>query len=223
MPRAGPLIHSTEGVGIVSTRNERCFVASLRVLAVVAMALTISLTTTTPARAESVVCEQIIRRAAEWVAREATSGVTSSLLDQLRSLRPSLIGCDQTDPEGSQEVGNSAEHWRLLVALYFNPEDVDRAVCLMEKESGGDPDARNPSSGAAGLMQVMPFWAKTHGYAYNDLFNPGINLWIASLIRDQQGWSAWSPYLRGACRLRGQSVSALIGASTASSALTRSS
>ncbi|HET7847210.1 MAG TPA: transglycosylase SLT domain-containing protein [Acidimicrobiia bacterium] len=93
-----------------------------------------------------------------------------------------------------------AEWWRPMVALYFEPGDVDRVICLMEKESGGDPEARNPSTGAAGLMQVMPFWAKTHGYSYEELFDPGINLWVASRIRDQQGWPAWSPYLRGACR-----------------------
>jgi hypothetical protein len=99
-----------------------------------------------------------------------------------------------------QKARLEAEWWRPMVALYFEPGEVDRVICLMEKESGGDPAARNPSTGAAGLMQVMPFWAKTHGYSYQELFDPGINLWVASLIRDQQGWPAWSPYLRGACR-----------------------
>ena len=159
----------------------------------------ITLSTTTPARAATPDCEQVMRQAAEWLAREATSGVNSSLLDQLRSLGPSLIGCDQDHPEHGHELGNDPEHWRPVVALYFQPEDVDRAICLIGEESGGDTDARNPSTGAAGLMQVMPFWAKTHGYTYEELFNPGINLWVASQIRDQQGWVAWSPYLRGAC------------------------
>lgn len=171
-----------------------------RVLAVLVVALAISMTTTNPARAATSDCEQITRQAAQWLSRAATSGVPSSLLEQLRSLGPSLIGCDQGDPEVQHEIGHDPEQWRPLVALYFDVEDVDRAICLMAKESGGDPDARNPSTGAAGLMQVMPFWAETHGYAHDDLFNPGINLWVASQIRDQQGWSAWSPYLRGACR-----------------------
>ena len=100
----------------------------------------------------------------------------------------------------SQRVGLDAEWWRPMVAFYFEPEDVERAVCLMDRESAGDPEARNTSTGAAGLMQVMPFWAEKLGYSYTDLFDPGINLWIARQIRDEQGWGAWSPYLRGSCR-----------------------
>jgi hypothetical protein len=99
-----------------------------------------------------------------------------------------------------EEIGVDAEWWRPMVALYFEPQDVERAMCLMVKESGGDPEARNSSSDAAGLMQVMPFWADRFGYSYNQLFDPGINLWVARQIRDEQGWRAWSPYLRGSCR-----------------------
>ena len=165
-----------------------------------ATGLALTLTTVTPARAASEDCEQLIRQVAVWASREGTSGVNSTLLDQLRSLGPGLIGCDRDDSEFEPWVGPDPEHWRPLVAFYFEAEDVDRAICLMGKESAGDPEARNPSSGAAGLMQVMPFWAKVHGYSYDELFNPGINLWVASQILAQQGWGAWSPYLRGACR-----------------------
>jgi len=99
-----------------------------------------------------------------------------------------------------RKAGLYAEWWRPLVALYFEPADVDRAMCLMDLESSGDPDARNTSTGAAGLMQVMPFWAEATGYRYAELFDPGINIWVARQIRDQQGWRAWSPYVRGSCR-----------------------
>ena len=70
----------------------------------------------------------------------------------------------------------------------------------MELESAGDPSARNPTSGASGLMQVMPFWAAHFGHDTNDFFDPWINLEVAAQIRDQQGWGAWSPYVRGSCR-----------------------
>jgi len=181
---------SLRGSSVVSSRP-------WRVITVLAVAFAISATTTNPAGAATADCEQIMRQEAEWLSRGATSGVPPSLLVHLRTLGPSLT-CG--DPELEPEIGNHPEYWRPLVALYFEPEDVDRAICLMGKESNGDPDARNPSSGAAGLMQVMPFWARTHGYAYADLFMPGVNLWVASQIRDQQGWWAWSPYVRGLCR-----------------------
>lgn len=92
-------------------------------------------------------------------------------------------------------MGSNVEQWRGLVAAYFS--DVDRALCLMSHESGGNPNARNPSSGAAGLFQVMPFWWEKYG---GDRYDPETNVRVASLIYQQQGWSAWSPYNRGLCR-----------------------
>jgi soluble lytic murein transglycosylase-like protein len=97
---------------------------------------------------------------------------------------------------GNGNVGR----WAGLVAAHFAAEDRDRVLCLMGHESGGNPAAINPSSGASGLMQVMPFWADHYGYARSDLFDPAVNLRIARLIRDSQGWTAWAPYNRGLCR-----------------------
>lgn len=107
---------------------------------------------------------------------------------------------EQTELFVSRGMGSDVEQWRPLVAGHFNPGDVDRVLCLMGKESGGNPDARNTSSGASGLMQIMPFWAGEYGVSRADLFTPEINLYIARKIRDSQGWGAWSPYNRGECR-----------------------
>jgi soluble lytic murein transglycosylase-like protein len=97
-------------------------------------------------------------------------------------------------------MGSEAGRWRDLVEVYFDSDDVERVICLMESESGGNPNARNQSSGASGLMQVMPGWADLFGYTPDDLFDPTVNLWIASQIRRDQGWAAWTPYQRGSCR-----------------------
>lgn len=97
-------------------------------------------------------------------------------------------------------MGSDVEQWRPLVAGHFEPGDVDRVLCLMGYESGGNPNARNQSSSAAGLMQVMPFWAPEFGLSYDQLFTPEINLYVARQIRDSQGWGAWAPYNRGLCR-----------------------
>ena len=102
-------------------------------------------------------------------------------------------------PKGNMGMGSNVSQWDGIVAAYFGGE-AWRASCLMQHESGGNPGARNSSSGAAGLMQIMPFWAGEYGVSYEALFDPETNIRIAKGIRDQQGWGAWSPYNRGLCR-----------------------
>jgi soluble lytic murein transglycosylase-like protein len=92
-------------------------------------------------------------------------------------------------------MGTNTEQWRGLVAEYFGSE-TDLALCVMEHESGGNPEARNPTSGAAGLFQIMPFWWEAYG---GDRYNPTDNVALAKTIRDQQGWTAWAAYNRGKC------------------------
>jgi soluble lytic murein transglycosylase-like protein len=70
----------------------------------------------------------------------------------------------------------------------------------MQLESGGDPGAQNPSSGASGLFQVLPSWADNFGVTPDDLFVPEVNTYIARQLYDDGGWNHWSPYLRGECR-----------------------
>ena len=89
---------------------------------------------------------------------------------------------------------------RPLVAGFFEPGDVETALCLMYHESRGDPNADNPRSTARGLMQELKGWADHYGFAYSDLYNPSINLWIAAQLRYNDGWHHWSPWNRGLCR-----------------------
>ncbi|MEX2134369.1 MAG: transglycosylase SLT domain-containing protein [Acidimicrobiia bacterium] len=150
-----------------------------------------------PAGATSIECDQAWEQFATVVRQEARRGLTMERLEQINEYIPIVEAC----AEGSVgEWGSGVDRWGPLVASYFRPEDVARALCLMELESAGDPGARNPASGATGLMQVMPFWAGHFGYSTSDLFNPWTNLEVAAAIREQQGWEAWSPYIRGMCR-----------------------
>lgn len=127
----------------------------------------------------------------EWVRVEEIEETVEETVD---NPEPVELAAD------TQSYSEGVEQWRPLVAGHFNPADVDRVLCLMGFESGGDPNARNGSSGASGLLQVMPFWADEYGVSKADLFTPEINLFIARKIRDVQGWGAWSPYKRGECR-----------------------
>ena len=95
-------------------------------------------------------------------------------------------------------MGSNVEQWRPLVAVY--PWNVDTALCLMAHESGGNPNAYNPSSGASGLMQVLKSWADNFGYQPADLFTPQVNLDISYALYADGGWGHWSPWLRGECR-----------------------
>lgn len=104
-------------------------------------------------------------------------------------------------PQPYRGMGTDVERWRSLVASYFRAEDVERALCLMSYESGGNPNAKNPTSSARGLMQILgSLWAPHFGVTLEELYDPHINLAIAAQIRDSQGWTAWAPYNRGLCR-----------------------
>jgi soluble lytic murein transglycosylase-like protein len=102
---------------------------------------------------------------------------------------------------GMGNRSSDVEEWRPLVAGHFEPEDVDRVLCLMEHESGGNPNAANPRSSARGLMQVMAsVWADEFDVTWDQLYEPEINLYVARQILDRQGFTAWAPYNRGLCR-----------------------
>ncbi len=162
------------------------------------LALTMGLAPASPGPTDGAACEHTWQAIAAWSEREASLGLTTDTLADLQELIPVVESCLTEDPLPG--AGTGVDRWSDLAAIYFESDDVDRVMCLMEKESGGDPDARNPTSGASGLMQVMPPWAEVFGYAPDDLYDPVINLWIASQILEQQGWGAWTPYLRGSCR-----------------------
>lgn len=97
-------------------------------------------------------------------------------------------------------MGSDVEQWRALVSVYFEPEAVDRALCLMSYESGGNPDAKNPRSSARGLFQILgSLWAPHFGVSPEDLYEPELNVRLAAEIFRLQGWEAWAPYNRGLC------------------------
>ncbi len=123
-----------------------------------------------------------------------------SILEDCRGGPPVLETLVAGDKAPYRGMGSNAEQWTDLVSHYFDAGDVDRVICLIAKESGGNPDALNPKTGASGLMQVMPFWAEAASIDSERLFEPQVNLWLARSILEIQGWSAWSPYRRGACR-----------------------
>lgn len=98
-------------------------------------------------------------------------------------------------------VADPVERWRPLVAEHFPPNEVDNALCIIRLESSGDPRADNPRSTATGLFQILAsLWGPHYGVTTTELREPHTNVRLAADIWEEYGWSAWSPYERGACR-----------------------
>ncbi len=94
------------------------------------------------------------------------------------------------DPQG-------AEDWRPLIAHFFDTSDVDLAVAVVDCESRGVPEAKNPRSTASGLFQhlasMWPPRAASAGYAGSDVFDPVANTAVAAwLVYEGGGWRHWN-------------------------------
>lgn len=92
---------------------------------------------------------------------------------------------------------SSVTDWRPLVERFFAADDVDRALDVISCESGGDPNAKNPSSSASGLFQHLGSeWdrrAYRAGWYQSDIFDPVANVAVAAwLVYEGGGWSHWS-------------------------------
>ncbi len=92
----------------------------------------------------------------------------------------------------------SVERWRPLVSLYFEADDVDRALDVIWCESRGDRWAKNPNSTASGLFQhLASMWGDRSpqaGFAGDDVFDPVANVGVAAwLVYERGGWSHWYP------------------------------
>lgn len=76
------------------------------------------------------------------------------------------------------------ERWRALVTRYFGAS-ADEALRVMQGESGGNPNARNPS-GATGLFQLT-----SHHGSLAQRLDPETNIRIAARLHAASGWRAW--------------------------------
>lgn len=99
-----------------------------------------------------------------------------------------------TSPPTNTGMGNQTsdvEQWRPLIASVFPAGQVDYALCVIKYESGGNPDAYNPST-ASGLFQVKSsIWG-----GFGNLFDPATNVAAAYYIWSQYGWGlpgGWTP------------------------------
>lgn len=87
------------------------------------------------------------------------------------------------------------EQWRTLVSKYFAPANVNAALSVMRKESGGNPNSTNRSSGCAGLFQIHPCHITKFRQVTgtSNMYDPEANIRFAAYM-SQRGtnWSSWS-------------------------------
>jgi hypothetical protein len=87
------------------------------------------------------------------------------------------------------------ERWRPVVDTYFPEDRVEWALRIMECESRGDPNAKNPNSSASGLFQhlarLWPPRAEAAGWAGADVFDPFANIAVAAWLLENGGTSHW--------------------------------
>jgi peptidoglycan hydrolase CwlO-like protein len=87
---------------------------------------------------------------------------------------------------------------RSMIQREFAPQGpriVNQALCVAQHESGFDPNAVNPSSGAAGVFQFLPStWAAMSvaaGYPGSSAFDASANVAVAAWTEGRYGWSPW--------------------------------
>lgn len=170
-------------------------------------------------RAQGHTLDELEEFYAMWVA-EADKALSPDLIAQLADMaerHPYYFDESYEDAsDGSfgvtrptyEGMGSNVLQWLPLVAGHFDPEDVDTAMCIMRYESGGNPDAKNPNSTAAGLFQflrstwdnMVPSSVTGGSYASGQVYQPEANVRSAAWLQNAAGWTQWSPYKRGLCR-----------------------
>ncbi|MFQ5524591.1 MAG: hypothetical protein ACE5F5_13635 [Acidimicrobiia bacterium] len=136
---------------------------------------------------------------------ESTTGVSLDLetLEAIASQRPAVEGDDPEATESTTPITSSALGWlsevevRALVSLYFQPEDVNRAVRIAWCTSRFDPNSVDRRTGGVGLFHHLPkYWeerAAKAGFPGADPTDPEANVAAAAwAVYEGGGWDVFA-------------------------------
>lgn len=85
----------------------------------------------------------------------------------------------------------NTEQWRSLVAQYFQPQDVDKALWVIQHESGGNPGVYGDAGHSVGLFQLNDRGLAS-GRDLKSLEDPATNIRLAAqAVYGPQGWKPW--------------------------------
>ena len=93
------------------------------------------------------------------------------------------------------EYGGGVGRWVWLARdVGWCKGDIPVLMCVISRESGGNPRAQNPTSTASGLLQFLAFHFDGSGdYGWRfDPFNPRQSLYYGLQLFKKQGWAPWA-------------------------------
>ena len=100
--------------------------------------------------------------------------------------------------EEAVTAGHECPQWYgLAMEQGWHPEQWPTLSRVMDAESSCNPSAKNPSSSASGLLQILAGHTGPGSRCGGDrsmLFIAEWNLWCGSLVLRDQGWDAWVTY-----------------------------
>ena len=105
----------------------------------------------------------------------------------------------------------NVERWRPLVAKYFPAHEVDRALWVIQHESGGDPGiaSRFNAGGGENSHGLWQINLKAHPHMQGKTNDPEAATAYAAQLFKSNGWQPWSVTHKGFPKDLGASASAL--------------
>lgn len=86
----------------------------------------------------------------------------------------------------------SVERWRALVKRYFREEDIDKALYVINGESGGNPTIAGDNGASIGLFQMNRSGGLGTGHSVSELNDPETNIRLAAqAVYGGSGWGPW--------------------------------
>ena len=130
--------------------------------------------------------------------RQAAAALALQLGETRPHPTPSDPAPDPEPPKPPKPPDPGPAAVKAMIGQYFGPlgqDQVDIALCVAEAESGFDPHAENPATGAAGVFQFIPStWtslSEAAGWGGSSVFEAEANVAVAAWTVEHAGWGGW--------------------------------
>jgi len=147
--------------------------------------------TVKPGDTLSSISQRAYGKAADWPA--VTSAMIRAAMGAIPAPAPEPVSAAPTVSQSPAASGAPAAPAPAQASTYSGSGGFQS--CVIQAESGGNPSAVNPSSGAGGLYQFLPSTWQALGFSGLPQ-NASVAEQNAAFAKEyaQSGGSAWSPY-----------------------------